>query len=206
MSEGHLKLALCLLSSGEIEETYDHFKRARQLATPPQFLSAPFKLSHDIDQMRHLYARGVAGDDIQQIIAAYESVRDAMPRNTPNDQIFTLNEAQRGKLAPSYDKAYYLPACPVSRTPALGKRISRRQVENTYFDSNPNLAMIDNLLSQDTLLRVRTFCREATIWKDVKPGYLGTYLLDGFCEPLFLQIAHELRIGLPKILADYPLI
>ena len=66
-------------------------------------------------------------------------------------------------------------------------------MECSYFGLEPNLAVVDDLLSQDALLRLRAFCRKATIWKDVKPGYLGTYLYDGFCEPLLLQIAHELR-------------
>ena len=63
----------------------------------------------------------------------------------------------------------------------------------SYFASQPNLAAVDNFLSEDALLRLRAFCREATIWKDVKQGHLGSYLHDGFCEPLLLQIAHELR-------------
>ena len=206
LGEGHLKLALCFLAEGEIEDAYDHFKRASQLATKPKRISAPFKLSHDIDQMRHLYARGVAGDDIQKIIAGYESVRDAMPRHTPHDHLFTLNQEQRDKLTPSYDTAYYIPACPLSANSSLGKGVNRKQVESAYFGSNPNLAVVDDLLSRDVLSRLRAFCREATIWKDVKSGYLGTYLLDGFCEPLLLQIAHELRQALPAILKDHPLI
>ena len=156
--------------------------------------------------MRHLYARGVAGDDIQKIIAAYESVRDAMPRHTLHDQLFTLNQTQRDKLTPSYDTAYYIPACPLSTKSSLGKGVDRKQIESAYFGSNPNLAVIDNLLNQEVLSRLRAFCREATIWKDVKAGYLGTYLLDGFCEPLLLQIAHELCQALPAILGDHPLI
>ncbi len=204
--EGHLKLALCFLAEGAIEIAYDHFKRAGQLARKPRRISAIFKLSHDIDQMRHLYARGVAGDDIQKIIAAYESVLDGIERHTPHDQLFTLSDAQRDKLLPYYDSAYYIPACPLGTNSALGKGVKRKQVENAYFGSHPNLVVIDDLLNQDTLLRLRAFCREATIWKDVKAGYLGTYLLDGFCQPLFLQVAHELRQALPAILSDHPLI
>ena len=60
MSEAHSKLALSYLASGDLEEAYAYFKRAAQLAVRPQRISARFKLSHDIDQMRHLYARGMA--------------------------------------------------------------------------------------------------------------------------------------------------
>ncbi|MDP6475371.1 MAG: tetratricopeptide repeat protein [Alphaproteobacteria bacterium] len=206
MSEAQSKLALCYLSSGDIEDAHEHFKRAAQLAVRPRRRSAPFKLSHDIDQMRHLYARGVAGDDIQRIIAGYESVRDAMPYDAPQDEIFTLNQAQRDKLNPSYDSAYYIPACPMRDCSALGRGVEQKPVESSYFSAQPNFAVIDNLLSHDTLLRLRAFCREATIWKQVGRGHLGARLEDGFGEPLLLQIAHELRRGLPAILADHPLI
>jgi len=91
-------------------------------------------------------------------------------------------------------------------TSALGKGVDQGQVEGSYFGSEPHLVVVDNLLSQDALLRLRAFCREATIWKDVQPGYLGAYLQDGFCEPLLLQIAQELRQRLPAILANHPLI
>jgi hypothetical protein len=201
-----LKLELCFLSEGNIDEAYEYFRRASQLNIHPQRYCAPFKLSHDIDQMRHLYARGVAGDDIRQIIAAYESVRDSLPRKMLNDHQFALDSAQRAKLAPNYDNACYLPACPQSARSTLGSGVKRKEVEHSYFNATPNYAVVDNLLSHDALLHLRAFCREATIWNGVTKGYLGTYLLDGFCEPLFLQIAHELRQALPAILADYPLI
>ncbi|MDA0231468.1 MAG: tetratricopeptide repeat protein [Proteobacteria bacterium] len=206
MSEAHSKLALSYLAGGYVEEAYAYLWRAAQLAVRPQRISARFKLSHDIDQMRHLYARGMAGNDIQQIIGRYESLRDNLPRNMPHDALFTLNEAQHQKLNPSYDGAYYLPACPMLKLSALGKGVQQSQVEKSYFASKPNLAVVDNLLSDEALLRLRAFCREATIWKDVKPGHLGSFLRDGFCEPLLLQIAHELRQSLPAILAKHPLI
>ena len=206
MSEAHSKMALCYLASGALEDAHAHFKRAARLAVRPQRSSALFKLNHDIDQMRHLYARGIAGNDIQKIIGRYESVRDAMPYDMAHDEIFKLSEAQRDKLNPNYDGAYYVPACPMLEISALGKGVGRRQVESSYFGLEPNLAVVDDLLSQDALLRLRAFCRKATIWKDVKPGYLGTYLNDGFCEPLLLQIAHEMRQRLPAIFADHPLI
>jgi tetratricopeptide (TPR) repeat protein len=206
MSEAHNKLALCHLADGELDEAHAHFKRAAQLSVQPQRLSAPFKLSHDIDQMRHLYARGLAGDDIQKIIGAYESVRDSLPRHIPRDQVFTLSEAQRATLNPSYDGAYYVPECPALAESALGPGVRRKEVESAFYGSNPNLVVVDNFLSRDALTKLRAFCREATIWKDVKPGYLGTYLRDGFGQPLMLQIAYEMRRALPAIFADHPLI
>ena len=206
MSEAHSKLALSYLASGELEEAYAYFKRAARLAVRPQQISARFKLSHDIDQMRHLSARGMVGNDVQQIIGRFESVRDNLPRNMPHDALFTLNKAQHKILNPSDDGVYYVPACQMLEHTALGKGVQQSQMEKSYFASQPNLAVVDNLLSEDALLRLRAFCREATIWKDVKPGHLRSHLHDGFCAPLLLQIAHELRQALPAILSDHPLI
>ena len=73
--------------------------------------------------MRHLYARGKAGNNIQQIIGRYESIRDNLPRNTLHDALFTLNEAQHQKLNPGYDGAYYAPACQMLEGSALGKGV-----------------------------------------------------------------------------------
>ena len=129
-----------------------------------------------------------------------------MPRHTPRDQIFTLNEAQRERLNPSYDGAYYVPDCPALKSSSLGAGVNRKEVEDSYIGTEPNLVVVDDFLSRDALTKLRAFCREATIWKDVKPGYLGTYLRDGFCQPLMLQIAYELRQSLPKIFRDHPLI
>ena len=89
---------------------------------------------------------------------------------------------------------------------ALGRGVEQKPVESSYFATQPNFAVVDNLLSHDALLRLRAFCGEATIWKQVGRGHLGARLEDGFGEPLLLQIAHELRRGLPAIFADHPLI
>ena len=65
---------------------------------------------------------------------------------------------------------------------------------------------MDNLLSNDALLRLRAFCREATIWNDVKKTISAPIYWMVSVNHFFLQIAHELRQALPAILADYPLI
>ena len=63
---------------------------------------------------------------------------------------------------------------------------------------------MDNLLSNDALLRLRAFCREATIWNDVKKTISAPIYWMVSVNHFFLQIAHELRQALPAILADYP--
>jgi hypothetical protein len=66
----------------------------------------------------------------------------------------------------------------------------------------------DGLLSAHTLTELQRFCHESTFWHDAsrREGYLASTLDDGFCCPLLLQIAAELRAALPTLLGRYRLV
>ena len=67
--------------------------------------------------------------------------------------------------------------------------------------------MIDNLLSDEALARLRRFCWGSTVWRKVyRDGYLGAMPEHGFACPLLAQIADELRSTYPAILGQYPLL
>ncbi len=67
--------------------------------------------------------------------------------------------------------------------------------------------MIDNLLSDEALARLRHFCWGSTVWRKVyRDGYLGAMPEHGFACPLLAQIADELRSTYPTILGQYPLL
>ena len=68
-----------------------------------------------------------------------------------------------------------------------------------------NVLAIDQLLTPKALAAVRRFCRESTIWNNIKPGYLGAYFFDGFCSELLLRLAWELRAHMPRVIKDFPL-
>ena len=50
------------------------------------------------------------------------------------------------------------------------------------------------------------YCLEATVWFDVKPGYLGAYLNDGFAPPALPALVAELRAALPRVVGALPLV
>jgi hypothetical protein len=51
---------------------------------------------------------------------------------------------------------------------------------------------------------LRRFCLESTIWYDVSAvGDLGASLEEGFCCPLLLQIAEEIREKFPSIYGEH---
>jgi hypothetical protein len=80
-------------------------------------------------------------------------------------------------------------------------------IEADYRRKAPGITVIDNFLTPDALASLRRFCLEATVWFESRyaNGYLGAFLDDGFCCPLLLQIADELRGTLPGIFRQHTL-
>jgi hypothetical protein len=71
----------------------------------------------------------------------------------------------------------------------------------------PQIAVIDNLLSEVALARLRRFCWGSTVWQRVyRDGYLGAMPEHGFACPLLAQITEELRATYPAILGEHPLL
>jgi tetratricopeptide (TPR) repeat protein len=75
-----------------------------------------------------------------------------------------------------------------------------------WLESKPQLVVIDNLLTEAALQRLRDYCLESTIWRKTYPrGYLGAMPETGFAAPLLTQIADELRETFPAIFEDHAL-
>jgi hypothetical protein len=67
--------------------------------------------------------------------------------------------------------------------------------------------VIDDLLTRQALEKLRRFCLDSTVWRQVYDGgYLGAFPEHGFAPPLLAQIAEELRAVYPAIIEDYPLL
>jgi len=75
------------------------------------------------------------------------------------------------------------------------------------WQTKPQIVVIDNLLTDAALDKLRRFCWGSTVWRKVYPnGYLGALPEHGFACPLLAQIAMELRSTYPAILGDHPLL
>jgi len=80
-------------------------------------------------------------------------------------------------------------------------------VERAWQRSDPQLVVIDDLLTQEALAALRRFCWESTIWrKSYSRGYLGAFPESGFACPLLAQIAEEFRTVFPAIFGAHPLV
>jgi Flp pilus assembly protein TadD len=90
---------------------------------------------------------------------------------------------------------------------AVNPDTSAGEIAARWQTSRPQIVVIDNLLTDAALDKLRRFCWGSTVWRKVYPnGYLGALPEHGFANPLLAQIAEELRSAYPAILGDNPLL
>jgi Tetratricopeptide repeat len=90
---------------------------------------------------------------------------------------------------------------------AVNPDASGGEIAAHWQAARPQIAVIDNLLTDEALARLRRFCWASTIWRKVyRGGYLGAMPEHGFACPLLAQIAEELRSTYPTLLGRHPLL
>jgi tetratricopeptide (TPR) repeat protein len=205
-------LGHCLKALGQLAEAGDVYRKAHRIFRDPAAAAttglATFdtttraKLRHDAEQLDWLVASGRHVDTLAPIAAMTRTALAGLPA-----------AADDGELVPAptsgdwYNRCHYLQ--PADRIPggALGSGVDAAIVEADYHQRAPGITWIDDFLAPEALASLRRFCLSSTIWYDCDHpnGYLGAYLQDGFCNPLLLQIAEDLRAALPGIFGDHRL-
>lgn len=220
-------LGLLRIDQGRVEDAARLLKGARaatrgeawteaeipaRLATPverviadPDWASARSKLSHDIEQFEYLRAKGLLGTAFDPVITEYKAALG--DRLLPEDaqRMVALNPERYPLLARTYKYPVHAPDPAPPEGALLNPDLPWAQIEEQYLDATPNLTFIDDLLAPQALAALRDYCLESTIWNELKGGYLGAYMPDGFSGRLLLRIAAELRARLPRVIRDHPL-
>lgn len=81
------------------------------------------------------------------------------------------------------------------------------EITTLWKSAKPQIVVIDGLLTEAALDKLRRFCLDSTVWRQVyEGGYLGAFPEHGFAPPLLAQIAEELRATYPAIIEDHPLL
>ena len=161
------------------------------------------KIEHDIEQFEYLASKS---DDAQKFIdlaKLYKKIASEI--NWPSDcSLINLNKKHQNLLKDSYNRLLHIVKAPKLEGAAINNSLNIKKITNDYFNHEFGLTYIDNFLSTTALTSLRNFLYGSTIWFNVKKdGYLGTYLSDGFANPLIFQIADELRKKFPKIFKSY---
>ena len=75
-----------------------------------------------------------------------------------------------------------------------------------WRNNKPQIAVIDNFLTDEALDALRRYCWRSTMWQKIYAnGYLGAMPEHGFACPLLAQIDEELRSSYPAIIGQLPL-
>jgi Flp pilus assembly protein TadD len=210
-------LGNALLDSGNVAEAAQAYEAATQIrrrrrSVVPAGVDcfaklSPSKLRHDIEQQLYLLERGRIPAGHEAVVADYEAALAALPANVKEPASTLLPADLRARLAPYYNQMLYRP--PAEREPggAVNPHLDVRTIEDDYRQNAPGLAFVDHFLTPSALASLRRFCLEATVWFESRyaNGYLGAFLDDGFCCPLLLQVADELRLAVPGIFGRHTL-
>jgi tetratricopeptide (TPR) repeat protein len=90
--------------------------------------------------------------------------------------------------------------------PAVNPRNPVAELSHAWMASDPQLAVVDDLLTPEALDSLRQYCLRTTAWNvSFERGYLGAVPERGFTPPIIAQIAEELRAVYPAIVGDHPL-
>ncbi|HVR66461.1 MAG TPA: tetratricopeptide repeat protein [Verrucomicrobiae bacterium] len=208
-----VNLGHVLLELGKVAEAAEAYETALPLRRAPGLVSkAPIKtnaakLRHDIEQLRHLLGLGLLDSQFEAMIADFEAALADLPPLPNGLTTVDLPEPHRARLAPIYNRLLHRHDGTPVAAGAVNPELDRVAIEQSYGDNAPGYAWFDGLLTPAALRELRDYCLQSTIWFQCRygDGYLGAFMDDGFCCPLLLQIADELRQALPGIFAQHTL-
>ncbi len=159
------------------------------------------RIRHDCEQLELLSQRGV-------LDSAGRNALDLLRRYYAKTGNVAQTFAPQGGEAEALRAAltiHHRPPAPFSGT-ALGQN-DYTAIEAQYLSNQPPVVAIDNFLAPEALASLRRYCEEATVWKlEAGEGYLGALLPQGFAPPVLLAIADQLRLAMPRVIGDFPLL
>jgi tetratricopeptide (TPR) repeat protein len=95
---------------------------------------------------------------------------------------------------------------PKTKSPLINPKLDSKSIQNEYCTSNPQICVVDNLLTDSFHTDLNIFYRCANIFKRPYPrGYVGTFLGTGMANKPILQFSLDLKNQFPEIFRDYNL-
>ncbi len=215
----HTDLGQALIDQGQVSDAVEVFNSAverkrrpwpeqvEKLATFSR--TTRVKLAHDIEQLSYLLDKGRLGPDYKDVLADYKALKrrlfdgDTKVTDAPTEEVELPDDVSE-RITGTYNRFYHMALEPEIADGALNPATDWAAVEADYRRNSPGYSFLDGLLKPEALEGLRRFCLESAMWSDFRfdNGYLGAFLEDGFCCPLLLQVANDLRLALPGIFGD----
>ncbi len=198
---------------GDAAKAYEHAtaikRRPGGPETPPNNFNqtSRTKLEHDIEQLDYLLDRGMLASPHQQTVAAYRAALDMLETPEADSHMVDLPAVTAAVLKPTYNRLIHKDPGAALDGPAVNPDLDIAVIEADYEKNAPGITFFDGFLTTEAVDGLRRFCLQSTIWYEFRyaNGYLGTFMEDGFCCPLLLQVAEEMRTALPAIFKHHTL-
>jgi tetratricopeptide (TPR) repeat protein len=208
-------LANLLIDLGRVSEAFEVFqtrfekRRARGIAEddPELSMTSAAKLRHDLEQLRYLDGLGKLDTADKGLIDAYGEVLAQIETST-EDRV-PLTRAQLERMDGSYQRILRLEPGEAMAGDVLNPDLDRAAIEAAYHGDGQEIAIVDNVLTPETMERLRTFLNDSSVWHQWRfakeNGYLGARMADGFSCPLIVQISEAFRTAFPSIFKQHTL-
>jgi hypothetical protein len=199
----HSNLGNILFSQGKLEEAEASYRRA--LALKPDMADALKNLGLVIVD------RGRFADSLplfrRHAELAYGNPASAVGGREPTTPHKARHDQEQRDYLGSAAAVFNLEAGDRVAGGAVNPDASGGDIAARWQTSSPQVAVIDNLLNDEALEKLRQYCWRSTMWQKPYPnGYLGAMPEHGFACPLLAQIADELRSTYPAIVGEHPLL
>lgn len=185
-----------------------YFGTDLQPSNQKEFIStSKAKLKHDIEQFHYL--KTITGNSKFDVLASqHQGLLENLSAELAEDTIVSVLPSVLESMHGNYNRLHHFEQAQRSNGTALNTDRNFHRIEQNYADQAPGITWIDDFLSESSVNALRKYCLENTMWFDFyhPNGYLGALMENGFAAPLLFQIAEELKIHLPAIFKDYPLI
>jgi len=167
----------------------------------------PSRLRHDRDQLELLGQRGkLPVTIVDRFLTGYDVILSKILHDKLELQINLPLDFWARTIGSVYQRALYVPEIEPLQGPALNPNLDFASIEEQYLSSDPNFATIENLLTEEALLKLRQYYEEATVFWDAKQGYVGSYIFDGgFGNSVITQLVEELMEVFPRLICTHRL-
>ncbi len=202
--------AISHVAMGDHEQAAEALRRCREIlhgdGVQLPVAMPPHKFVHDAEQLAWLAENGHEG--ISGVAEDWRGMVDSHELQTLRDseawlqgQLVIDEKSPAGVQHAAFQPLIRHEEPRLERV--LNPDLDFAAIEAEFFEGPLPVVAIDSVMTAEALQAVRRFCRSNTFWYNLKPGYLGAYLQDGFYCPLLFQLAIEMKEALPRILGGH---
>ena len=195
--------ALAYLWNDDLEKSSDLFKISEKISQVPPNIETllnmkdkkvlQYLVKHEYEQICHIDSDI---DGIRNMKITQDYFNDLERINDMNPEVYEVDDLKF--ISTLHKIKYNKPA--KTKPPYLNENLNHQNIQLEYINSQPEICIVDNILSKSFLDDLNIFFRCANIFKRPYPrGYVGTFLGTGMSNKPILQFSKDLTSKLPNI-------